>query len=42
MNEKMYEGSIIDPEFTLYETKSVLMGVRQTSPGKDEICVEII
>jgi len=29
-------------EFTMYEMKRALSGVRKISPGKDEICVELI
>lgn len=33
-------GSVIEAEFTMCEMKRALTGVRKTSPGKDEICVE--
>lgn len=35
-------GCTLDVKFTLYELKRALAGVRQTSPGKDEICNEMI
>lgn len=31
-----------DVEFLLYELKRVIGGVKQTSPGKDEICYTMI
>ncbi|KAI7808137.1 hypothetical protein IRJ41_016520 [Triplophysa rosa] len=34
--------SMLDSEFTLYELKRVLVGVKYTSPGKDDICYEMI
>lgn len=33
---------MLDSEFTLYELKRALSGVRNTSPGKDDICHEMI
>ncbi|XDV47667.1 hypothetical protein PO909_017241 [Leuciscus waleckii] len=46
-NEHIYEkkipsGSRLDSIFTLYELKRALVGVKHTSPGKDEICYEMI
>lgn len=46
-NEHIYEkkipsGSRLDSTFTLYELKRALVGVKHTSPGKDEICYEMI
>ncbi|MGL5733123.1 MAG: RNA-directed DNA polymerase, partial [Metamycoplasmataceae bacterium] len=32
----------LDTDFTMYELKQVLHGVKHTSPGKDEICYEMI
>lgn len=35
-------GSVIEEAFTMYEMMRALSGVRKTSPGKDDICVELI
>lgn len=31
-------NSCLDKEFSLYELKRAIMSVKETSPGKDEIC----
>ncbi len=35
-------GSMLDSECTLYELKRALAGLKHTSPGKDDICYELI
>lgn len=35
-------GETLDAKFTLYELKRVLTDIKQTSPGRDEICYEMI
>lgn len=42
-NDHIYEKKVrLDSIFTLYELKRALVGVKHTSPGKDEICYEMI
>uniref|UniRef100_A0A8C1XU29 Uncharacterized protein n=1 Tax=Cyprinus carpio TaxID=7962 RepID=A0A8C1XU29_CYPCA len=40
--KKNPSGSLLDIEFTLYELKRALTGGKNTSPGKDDICYEMI
>ncbi len=40
--KKNPSGSMLDSEFTLYELKRALAGLKHTSPGKDDICYELI
>ncbi|MGL5578150.1 MAG: RNA-directed DNA polymerase, partial [Fusobacteriaceae bacterium] len=40
--KKNETGSTLELDFTLYELKRAIAGVKQTSPGKDEICYEMI
>lgn len=42
LEEKGLSGSTLDSEFTLYEVKKALAGVKQTSPGRDDICYEMV
>lgn len=38
MVQRRSSESTLDEDFTLYELKQVLTGLRNTSPGKDDIC----
>ncbi len=42
LEEKGPSGCTLDSEFTLYELKKALAGVKQTSPGRDDICNEMV
>lgn len=40
--KKNPDGGTLDSDFTLYGMKRALVGIKQTSPGKDGICYEVI
>lgn len=42
LNRKEIDGSVLDKEFTLFEMNRALIGVKNTSPGKDGICYRMI
>jgi len=42
LEEKGPSGCTLDSEFTLYELKKALAGVKQTSPGRDDIGYEMV
>ncbi len=42
LEKKGPSGCTLDSEFTLYELKKALAGVKQTSPGRDDICNEMV
>lgn len=35
-------GSTLDNEFSLYELKRAIIGAKETSPGKDDVCYEMV
>lgn len=42
LKDKGPSGCTLDSEFTLHELKKALEGVKQTSPGRHDICYEMI
>uniref|UniRef100_A0A8C2BUC3 Reverse transcriptase domain-containing protein n=1 Tax=Cyprinus carpio TaxID=7962 RepID=A0A8C2BUC3_CYPCA len=42
LGKKVDSESVLDNEFTLFELKRALNGVKNTSPGKDGICYKMI